>query len=98
MKNKLLAPNCQEINQYVSCVRSFTSREGVVGFYPIFGQRLLGARLRMGKAVARGRALLQSPVAFQPCSTSVGSLHFVVFWICGFCTAVVIVFIWVLSL
>ena len=40
VKNKLLALNCQEINQYVSCVRSFTSREGVVGFYPIFGQRL----------------------------------------------------------
>ena len=40
VKNKLLALNCQEINQYVSCVRSFTSRDGVVGFYPIFGQRL----------------------------------------------------------
>ena len=36
VKNKLLALSCQEINQYVSCVRFFTSREGVVGFLPNF--------------------------------------------------------------
>ena len=36
VKNKLLALSCQEIDQYVSCVRFFTSREGVVGILPNF--------------------------------------------------------------
>ena len=36
-EKQLLALSCQEINQYVSCVWFFTSREGVVGFLPFFG-------------------------------------------------------------
>ena len=36
-EKQLLALSCQEINQYVSCVWFFTSREDVVGFLPFFG-------------------------------------------------------------
>ena len=52
----------------------------------------------MGKAVARGRALLRSPVAFQPCTHTAISVRLLYIWTSGFLTAVVFVFIWVLSL
>ena len=98
VKNKLLALSFRRsINMSLVCGFSPQGRVWW-DFCPIFGQRFMGARLRIGTAVARGRVLLQSPVAFQPCSTSVGSVHFVFFAICGFSTAVVIIFFWVLSL
>ena len=64
-----------------------------MGFCPIFW-----GSVYMGKAVARGRALLQSPVAFQPCANTAISVRLLLIWTSGFLTAVVFVFIWVLSL
>ena len=72
----------------------FVSREGGWEFHPY-----IRAAFAMGKAVDRGRVLLQSPVVFQP----VVQPHFpfrlcILSAISGFATGVVVFIAWIWTL
>ena len=85
VKNKMLALSCQEINQFVSCVRFFTSREGVVGVLPNF----LGSVY--GRAVAHGHSS-----ATRTCALAITSGFSILFNLCWFTALRIFCDLWIL--